>query len=71
MHDLPLGSFLLFHLLNLRTMHMGVVRHLGKEGAKSRDMAFLHGYVHIPRKSGDTKIPTPVIILYHSSIMKL
>ena len=55
MHDLPLGSFLLFHLLILRTMHMGVVRHLGKGGAKSRDMAFMHGHVHIPRKSGIQK----------------
>ena len=44
---------------------------LGKEGAKSRDMAFLNGHVHIPRKSGDTKTPTPVTILYPSSIMKL
>ena len=35
---------------------MGVVRNQSIEGAKSRDMAFLHGHVHIPIKGGVTSI---------------
>ena len=35
-------------------MQMGVVRHKSKEGAKSTDMAFLHGHVHIPGEGGGT-----------------
>ena len=43
---------------------MGVVRHLVKKGRNQGIWHFLQGHVHIPRKSGDTKIPIPVTILY-------
>ena len=64
MHDLPLGSKLLFHLFIFRTMQMGVVRHKVKKGRNQGIWHFCTDMFIYPGKVGVPSIAPPLFFFY-------